>query len=389
MPKIKHTALELAAVKAAEKANVKEALEKQVDGEKKQPLTFGLEFKFVLKVDGNELRDGESGFLILKHNTQEARDTVREYIRHVILSAAKREPHVVGYHKLYGIEIGTWNVTDDVEIQSRVCENKFSGSKRYSVELVSPESRFDENRYKQIREVCEAVVSKCRIEINLTCNLHVHIGNNDNISLNYSVLQKLSAILWTFGPHIKRLHQKLPSKEAWRCIPFGRDDAVPEYAQDPTKGLEAILQCNDMDDLDRIVRIKEERCAYSTFKMFQELPGTKDDSSGIQYDENYEQLDPGKTFEFRQHSATFDHQEVLNWLFVCADLVRLAQAMDLKVLGNLLRTWIKVPVGKDLFILVRIVRKVLHLPEVANYYAVKGKVVDEGDELEQIDRGWQ
>jgi hypothetical protein len=67
---------------------------------------------------------------------------------------------------------------------------------------------------------------------------------------------------------------------------------------------------------------------------------------------------------------------VKHWLSTCAGFFRLAQAMELDALGTLLRAWIKVPARNDLSILVRVIREVLFLPEVAEYYEWRGKSVE-------------
>jgi hypothetical protein len=87
----------------------------------------------------------------------------------------------------------------------------------------------------------------------------------------------------------------------------------------------------------------------------------------------------GKTIEFRQHRGTLNGDETVNWLLLCAGLFKLAQAMETDALEILLHAWIVIPTSSDSSVLLHVIRDVLLLPEVANFYGGKGKAATEAD----------
>jgi hypothetical protein len=95
-------------------------------------------------------------------------------------------------------------------------------------------------------------------------------------------------------------------------------------------------------------------------------------------------VEVGKTVEFRQHRGTLDGDETINWLLLCTRLVKLARVMDEDALSELVGEWINVLEVKGLDVLLHVVRHVIYLPEVADYYVKRGMVVDNDEKLVPI-----
>jgi hypothetical protein len=165
------------------------------------PLTFGIEFEFVLQLHPTEIPG------ITTHNTSIANTATRQHIISLItpqISNGAEPKNVPVAKEADAIDFTTWNVTGDTTIKMQ----ESAKGKCYGVELISPVLSFGEEEYGEVRRVCEAVTGKCNTDVHQSCALHIHIGNVTNDIFDFPLIRKLVAILWTFEPHIESLHPK-------------------------------------------------------------------------------------------------------------------------------------------------------------------------------------
>jgi hypothetical protein len=198
------------ALQASKDAKIKESLAATqqkllVDGQ--PPLTFGIEFEFVVEIGIVELKDASGTPMIAKHNNLDAKNIVRQHIVDTISPGLSEKPKVVGYPKVKGaVDFESWNVTEDTTIKMRAPSDKYSSTKCYSIEVISPVLEFDKEHYGQVRKVCSDITESYKTDVNKTCAVHIHIGNSENVGFDISVVRKLMAIIWAFEPHIEQLH---------------------------------------------------------------------------------------------------------------------------------------------------------------------------------------
>jgi hypothetical protein len=361
------------AIKTTEDMAIKDKLSRA--GTQK-PLTFGIEFEFVV-----EIRNAADAMNIFKegapkHNTEWALEMVKKYVADVLSRFVEHETSL-DYNKATekGVtDFSKWYITKDQTIERRESSKLYS----YPIEVISPVLDFNEDSLGKIEKACEAITRKCNIDINNSCGLHVHIGNRGN-NLEWTDVRKLVAVLWTLEPQIVQLH---PTN---RHIKFQCENIRGRYidpkladdtnaVSDPKPIIGKILKYEKLADLDFDHRL-DGQSAYN-LKKLQEKPPSKNapKAKTISF---AKEASAGKTIEFRQHRGTLNGDEAIAWLRLCAGLFTLAQRLDEKTLQELLEVWLDVLPNPDS--LDYIIRNVICLPQVADYYRNREAIKDDNE----------
>jgi hypothetical protein len=75
----------------------------------------------------------------------------------------------------------------------------------YPMEIISPVPAFSEQSLQEVMDVVEIIQRSFRVEVNESCSLHVHLGNEE-YGFEVSTIRQLLALLWTLEPHVNTLH---------------------------------------------------------------------------------------------------------------------------------------------------------------------------------------
>ncbi|EPE34373.1 hypothetical protein GLAREA_10067 [Glarea lozoyensis ATCC 20868] len=344
-----------------------------------KPLTFGIEFEFVVEIGEDDKAKMKTENLKL---TPQDYTKVRKYVASMLSPVMKHKTRTT-YSKIQenGIpDFSTWYVTVDGTIEKRRSRKQLS----YPIELISPALDFSNNSICEVEKACKAITNGCHVDVNKSCGLHVHIGNHDN-DLKWEDMRKFVAIVWTFEPHIVQIHPTNRHTKVQCCIIreryLNKDEKDPNVIDDPKVAMKKIMRYKSLIELKQEHEV-DHVCAYNLGKLI--TPPEGENADPISYPPGLTANKTGKTIEFRQHRATLNTEETISWLHLCAGLYKLAQALDDASLEALLEIWVDVLPDAKLQGLDYIIRNILCLPKVADFYKARGVVNDDDEPTEAI-----
>ncbi|EHK97806.1 hypothetical protein M7I_6467 [Glarea lozoyensis 74030] len=162
---------------------------------------------------------------------------------------------------------------------------------------------------------------------------------------------------------------------------LNKDEKDPNVIDDPKVAMKKIMRYKSLIELKQEHEV-DHVCAYNLGKLI--TPPEGENADPISYPPGLTANKTGKTIEFRQHRATLNTEETISWLHLCAGLYKLAQALDDASLEALLEIWVDVLPDAKLQGLDYIIRNILCLPKVADFYKARGVVNDDDEPTEAI-----
>ena len=203
---------------------------------------------------------------------------------------------------------GHWMITQDSSIMAPHREYNYC-----QIEITTPIFYFTEQSIAQVRKVCQILAGTYRININQSCGIHVHSGD-ETLGFSADTLRNLSAFLWTFETQLATIHPKHRLKNMLQSGNIGELSVlglglVGDRLRRP--GLEMILSTETGNEAVGLLQPPEpekKRLAYAFANV--ELPYVHPEK---------------RTVEFRQHEGTLDADELISWLRVCNGIIEYAR----------------------------------------------------------------
>ncbi|SPO00993.1 uncharacterized protein DNG_03742 [Cephalotrichum gorgonifer] len=205
------------------------------------------------------------------------------------------------------------------------------------LEISSPRmSALDPRTYDVVRAVVRALATRCRLVVNYTCEMHVHVGRYDGLPLSMPSLRNVAALCWLAEPVLRllkdpaspnfhhlytwssplRQHSRLAgmvSSSAGNGGGGGSGGDRPDAtARDDSVALRAIYDAADPRTLGRLLSGVEKRYRrlgfnFSAFGLEDERAVRSPRSVEVRFFEDYRGED-----------------EVLGWMAVCVALAAVA-----------------------------------------------------------------
>lgn len=245
------------------------------------------------------------GFLM----TQRIRDTLR---------AANLPAELEDDHDPLTQPFNSWLVGFDMSLELRYGDlgsGRDPNTHYMGIEVKSPVLQLTYVDLDQIREVLKAIKYSVVPYVNRSCGLHVHVGNGAG-AFTFSTQHKLAALLLGFERQIATLHP--PHRQhSFYCRPLSQGHVGRPLT--PMKHVERLYDVHSTHDL--IVAVN---------------PGSKYFAVNFRYLNPSFQL-PFRTVEFRQHEATLDGDEIIDWIYIVTFLVCKAHSIGFVALEQLLR----------------------------------------------------
>lgn len=257
-------------------------------------LTFGVELEFVVRFKPGEYADDaeESRGWDPMHG-----DRARAHIRAVLDEefSANYECERIG-QSIPGFE--KWDLGSDAsihvwELSPPPDEGRFD---YYSMELRSPALPYTTASLSHVREVFRRLFSTFDILVNKSCGLHVHVGNGLK-GFPLQTLKNLCILTATFERELENLHP--PSRIGNE---YSQSSGALFVGISPWDIEKIIKSTRHENDLIFLVQNGEKGYAYNLLN----LGGQKG------------------TIEFRQHEATLNVDDIIEWVELTCSLVEKA-----------------------------------------------------------------
>ena len=263
-------------------------------------LTFGVELEFILRFDPFDYSFDHDGGDDWSSNPKEA---VRGYMASTLIengySVYGEDERISDSDSFYE----KWDLGKDTSIHiselSPPPEDRFGYS---AIELRSPALPYTAASLSQVKEVFCMLFSKFDVLVNKTCGLHVHVGNEQK-GFPLQTLKNFCILTTTFERELESLHP--PSRINNK---YSQSSGALFAGVSPWDVEKIIKSTRKEDDLIFRVQDSEKSYAYNLLNV----------------------LDYKKTIEFRQHEATVNVDDILNWVEVARSLVMKAHEFAVK-----------------------------------------------------------
>ena len=164
----------------------------------------------------------------------------------------------------------------------------------------------DPTGFEEVRCVLSLIKSRVELITNLSCGLHVHVGNAEK-GYPLRTLKNFALLVTRFEREIHRLHPDerviYPGVRRWCCPP-----SQLLQPRDPLLSGRCIENVKTLEELQSLMNPVYYRNAAYNFLHLAEPGG--------------EFLDSYQTIEFRQHAASVDADEILAWVEFTTGMVR-------------------------------------------------------------------
>lgn len=254
-------------------------------------LTFGVELEFILRYDPNDYRSGHGGSDGWSFPPEEA---VREHVTSILIESGYLVYGEEARISESGSYFEKWDLGADTSIHiselSPPPEDRFGYS---AIELRSPALPYSTASLLQVKEVFSLLFSTFDILVNKSCGLHVHVGNEEK-GFPLQTLKNFCILTTTFERELESLHPPSRINNSY-TLPSGA-----LFAGVSPWDVEKIIKSTLNED-DLIFRVQDNNkgSAYNLLNLT-----------------SYK-----KTIEFRQHEATVNVGDILNWVEVACNLV--------------------------------------------------------------------
>ena len=255
-------------------------------------LTFGVELEFVLRFDPVNYRFSHNGSDEWSFHPEEA---IRDHMASILIENgypvySEDERHINDSGSYYE----KWDVGKDTsihisELSPPPDEDRFG----YSAIELSPALPYTTASLSQVKEVFRLLFSTFDVLVNKSCGLHVHVGNEEK-GFPLQTLKNFCILTTTFERELESLHP--PSRIGNK---YSLSSGALFAGISPWDVEKIIKSALNEDDLIFRVQDREKSYAYNLLNV----------------------LEYKKTIEFRQHEATVNVGDILNWVEVACSLV--------------------------------------------------------------------
>jgi len=159
----------------------------------RSPLTFGVEFEFLVARFGNETDDAHL-------SDEDGWDKVARGLQTSL--SANGFPATIS-----SLEYTTWNIKRDYSVNNAGLEQHVDGHQVYGwhdVEVTTPILQFIPTDVKKVVDFCTLITSTYVTAVNASCGLHVHIGNAEGY--RFADVQKFIALMYAFEPQFDTIN---------------------------------------------------------------------------------------------------------------------------------------------------------------------------------------
>ncbi|KAF5872399.1 uncharacterized protein Bfra_005758 [Botrytis fragariae] len=221
------------------------------------------------------------------------------------------------FQKIYQQDLfNTWAIGTDTTISFRAEEHADRSSMFVELELITPVMKFGPKALKEIDKMLTALKKHFEVIVNLSCGLHVHVGNGIE-GLSFQPLQHLMATIWTFEPQILSLLRKSRNNGKY-CGSLHERSLLGVYKFEGSL-LDVLLSTSDANEVVGMFDGYDSFC-YMAFQLEYLLQPFRHPVK--------------RTIEFRAHEGSMDSEIVLNWASFVVELVSWAHKInrqDLKI----------------------------------------------------------
>lgn len=315
------------------------------------PLTFGVEFEFIIRYRPETYRPHMSGLGIaplIKACFQEQHKLDVMVRCHVIGILGKCGFLVNPYSFLGEFQKGydKWGVVpdDSISARSEKSDPRWAGWNFTGVELRTPAYQLCSKAFIEIGKVLH-ILNRCfDIFVNPSCGLHVHVGHG-RAGFPVDTVKNFCSLVTGFERQLNSLHpldriQNLFAKPPGRILP----------SSSPIENLNEIDALGTIPDLVRYFHIIDDvHDSYTAYNL-----------ANLYYTDK-------RTIEFRQHAGTIEPMAVIRWVEVVTGLVSLSHNTPYPAFEDLLQKHVNDP----RFSVVKLLHT-LNLHDVAEYYRQRG-----------------
>ena len=275
--------------------------------------TFGVEIECLAKCSFEEIKK-------LRTDKTFQWDEDHEVIQKVIYSTLHNAGIPVNSAFDYKTNYNKWTIAEDstiLEFEESQGPTTPSLFRYFGFELKSrilpvtaPSS------FQEITSVLHLIKSRFDLVTNMTCGLHVHVGNGTK-GFPVRTLRTLAQLVTAFEPEIHRLHAdsriQYPSIAGW-CLPPSK----VLLATDPLERHQEMQKLQTVDDVRSLMNPLFNRCLAYNFKNL----------ASANMDAPHELGTKTQTVEFRQHAASVDADEIVAWVQFTTGLVRYSHSVQ-------------------------------------------------------------
>ena len=244
-------------------------------------LTFGIELEFVLQFNHKDHTCER-----LSTDQEEDEDEDDEDL----------DPYGWGLDRFHRLlrEFEGWSVDTDDSIEANhdvLRDGKYS---TVGLELRSPALPYTAESLMEVREVCD-ILTHYDTFVNQSCGFHVHVGN-ERKGFPLETIKNMCVLTATFERELESLHPPHRIGNGYTKSTGSLFDGIS-----PRVIIRMIKKAETISDLIQLVQKGERRYAYNLLN----LKSSKD----------------LQTFEFRQHEATLDADDITKWIELTCGLV--------------------------------------------------------------------
>lgn len=193
------------------------------------------------------------------------------------------------------------------------------------LEISSPRMPALEGRTREVvADVVRALEGCCRLVVNYTCEMHVHVGRSDGASPSLTTLQNLAALSWLCEPTLRLLKDPAspnfehvytwssPLRERSRLAAVADGGGTDGAAARNAYALRAVFAARTTVELGKLMSGEEKRYRrlgfnFSSFGLEDERAGRSPRSVEVRFFEDYRGV-----------------EEILGWVEVCVAMGTLA-----------------------------------------------------------------
>lgn len=224
---------------------------------------------------------------------------------------------------------GDITVGDDKAFPDRIPKEWNELYTKNGMEIVSPPYYYSESAKDTITKVLRTIRQNCRVCVDHTAGLHVHVGNSYN-GLQFPILKQLFAIAYTYEPQLMLMFPSERVSNNFWCPPLFQSRSSRENpGLTRAQILENILEYPDNNSL-----LNNFGESLDLGRLAFKLAGL-----GTPYQ------DGKRTIEFRHHHGSLDPEAILNWVQVCVKFVEKACFAKSDDLFTQLRQDVSKPIG--------------------------------------------
>lgn len=261
-------------------------------------LTFGVELEFILRFK-------PANYTLSRGDSDGWFSCLEEAAKDHVVSVLNKNGHAVyGGDEQPGPCYEKWDLGRDtsIHIPELWLPTDENGFDYCEIELRSPALPHATASLSQIKEAFELLFSTFDIQVNESCGLHVHVGN-ERKGFPLQTLKNFCILTTMFERELESLHP--PSRVG---NTYSKSSGALFVGVSPSDVEKIIKSTYDLNDLISRVQNNDKRHAYNLLNLRENK----------------------KTIEFRQHEATVNVDDIIRWVELTCSLVEKAHEPAMK-----------------------------------------------------------